>query len=378
MARDDDAFPRRVLDAAGAVLDTPALLVDAAAGVARAAALTHALGAVSLRYAVKAGPYPSLLRALFADGHGAEVASLEEARLVVAAGVDAGRLLCSNPMVPQAQLAGLAALGVRCFVVDSTGAVERLAGVVPGADVLVRFATPSPLATYNLSAKFGADIDEVVPLLESARARGLCPRGLAFHVGSQTGDAAAWHTALAAAGAVLERCERAGVPLRTLDVGGGFPAAYGNSHVQAGMWQEIGAALAAAPFLSLELWCEPGRLLAAHAGWMVATVIGVADRRGQRIAHVDTGVYHGMLEAAPFCGGFSYPLRALELDDEPSAAFQLVGPTCDSTDVFAGEYALPRELRAGHRIVFGLAGAYSVTCATAFNGFRPPHVVEIS
>src|SRR6185436_8134485 len=88
--------------------------------------------------------------------------------------------------------------------------------------LFVLLAVPGDAAAYALTGKFGCPPAEAVALLRAARlhARTL---GVAFHVGSQCEDPAAWTRALALVGEVVRE---AGVPVEVVDVGGGFPVRY--------------------------------------------------------------------------------------------------------------------------------------------------------
>ena len=82
-----------------------------------------------------------------------------------------------------------------------------------------------------------------------------------------------------------------------------------------------------------------------------------------------------------FKGHVRYAARAFR-DGGPlngaSQAFQLFGPTCDSSDALPGEVELPANIDVGDHIEFGSIGAYSLSGRTDFNGFYSDAVVEIS
>src|SRR3546814_16831956 len=98
----------------------------------------------------------------------------------------------------------------------------------PGNTIIVRVNTPpADDALYQLAAKFGAAPDDAVVLMQGASAAG-CAVGLAFHVGSQCRSPEAYFSALELLGEVIRK---AGVQPACIDVGGGFPAAYGDRPV---------------------------------------------------------------------------------------------------------------------------------------------------
>jgi len=121
-------------------------------------------------------------------------------------------------------LAQAYALGVRLFVVDSSGEVAKLADVAPGAAVLVRIVTSGSGSDWPLSRKYGCTVDEAVALLVAAGRHGLDPAGVSFHVGSQQRDPQAWGAPVASAAKVFAAVRAAGFHPWLLDLGGGFPA----------------------------------------------------------------------------------------------------------------------------------------------------------
>ncbi|MEZ5217881.1 MAG: hypothetical protein R2715_15150 [Ilumatobacteraceae bacterium] len=122
---------------------------------------------------------------------------------------------------------------------------------------------------------------------------------------------------------------------------------------------------------------EPGRNLAADAGVLVTSVIGVTEREeGARWVYVDAGVYGGLAETL----GEAIKYRIGTGRDglgEASGVTVIAGPSCDSTDVMYEQtgYRLPLGLAEGDRLHLFAAGAYTTAYAsTGFNGFAPPTV----
>ena len=242
--------------------------------------LHRALPEVALHYAVKCNPEPALLGHLHALGAGFEVASLAELELLVALGVDARRVLFSNPVKPSAHVAGAWQLGLHRFAVDSSCELEKLAVHAPGARVYVRLEAPDATSRVPLAGKFGVDAATAVSLLVQAWKLGLVPHGLTFHVGSQSLDPSAYARGIALAGDVMRAARVQGLRLALLDIGGGFPAHYTEPVPPLEAFgRAIAEALIALPY-TVRVVAEPGRAIVAEAGVLATTVIGVADRTG--------------------------------------------------------------------------------------------------
>lgn len=375
------AWPQRLDPVELDLVDDPSpfLAMDLATVRARSRALTAAFqGRVALRYAVKCNSAPAVLAAVHASGAGFEIASAPELDLAVAAGAQARDLVYSNPVKPAAHVARAAAAGVRTFVVDGPAEVEKIATVAPGSAVLVRLAVGDGSSAFPLSAKFGLPPAEAPALLAAARARGLRPVGLTFHVGSQCTRAEAWADAVATCAPAFAAALAQGDPLTVLDLGGGFPARYGAGPVPTP--EEIAAhALAAVdrlPGPPPALLAEPGRGLVAEAGVLATTVIGVEHRGDRRWVFLDVGAYNGLMEAAQTAGRWPFPLRTSR-EGGPLGACTVTGPSCDSSDTVLVDAALPLDLRLGDRVYIGCAGAYTTVYAAAFNGFAPPVLLPV-
>ncbi|MBP6995956.1 MAG: type III PLP-dependent enzyme [Phycicoccus sp.] len=356
---------------------TPHLLLDPQAAVARYRELQAALPGTALHYAVKANPHPDLLAALAGIGSCFDVASPAEARAAIHAGAHPDRLLHSNPVAGRAALAESAALGVRRFVVDAPSEVTKLAEVAPGAAVLARLATTGAGSDWPLSRKFGCSPDDAITLLTNAARTGLVPYGLSFHVGSQQRDPAAWDEPIAAAARVTQSLRRRGIELAAVDLGGGFPAAhegetpalsaYGH-HIDAALTRHFGARRPVT-------LAEPGRGLVGDAGVLVAGVIAVLDRGGIRWVYLDAGIFTGLVETLDEAIRYRLTTTA---DGGPTGPCVLAGPTCDSADVLYERRPvhLPLALAEGDQVRFGSAGAYTSCYSTVgFNGFAPLPVV---
>jgi ornithine decarboxylase len=108
---------------------------------------------------------------------------------------------------------------------------------------------------------------------------------------------------------------------------------------------------------------------------MIASVIGTAWRGGTLRVSLDTGAFHGLIEALESGRQLAFPVTIPGADGRPRVACMLTGPSCDSQDTIMDEVWLPVP-RAGDRVLIGNAGAYT-TCysgRSAFNGYPAPVV----
>ena len=355
---------------------------DLGAVAARVRAFTGAFrGRVGVHYAVKCNPDPRVLQTVAQTGGGFEIASLAELELATAAGVDPCDVLYSNPVKPPSHVAAAAAAGVRRFSVDCPQELDKIAQHAPGTGVYVRLQVDDTSSRFPLSAKFGTSCEQAVRLLAAAPGLGLVPEGLTFHVGSQCTDVDAWARGVRRCGPLLRELDRAGVRIRLLDIGGGFPARYAADE-QLPDLADIAAgvldALASLPYEPELVVCEPGRAVVAEAAVLSATVIGTAEREGRTWVYTDVGAYNGLMEAAQTGGCLPFPV-ASSRNEQAAGTMRctVTGPSCDSSDTVLRDALLPADTQVGDRLYFGTAGAYSLCYASPFNGFPVPRAVYV-
>ena len=352
-------------------LATPFLLIDLRQVRENLRRLRAALPGAEVYYAVKANPYPAVVRALAEEGCGFEISSLGELELVEALG---GRpaLVSSNPIKPPSFVERAAEAGLEAFAVDSPDEVAKLARSAPGAAVYVRLLVDNSGSEWPLARKYGVDADRAVDLLVQAADLGLQARGTTFHVGSQCRVAQSWDDALAVTAVVWEAAARRGIQLDLLNIGGGFPVHHTRPIPEV---EEIGEVVRrgiASRFPSeIQVALEPGRVLVGNAAILGASVIGKAQRGDEDWVYLDVGVFNGLMETIE---GFSYEFLTPVGGSVSNVV--LAGPSCDSVDVIAESAALP-DLAVGDRLYVANAGAYTLSYASHFNGWPPPAVYTL-
>ena len=355
---------------------TPYLVTDLDTVAHRHAAFTRALPGVRTFYAMKCNPSPEILTTLAARGAGFEIASLGELRALQRLGIDPAGVLYSNPVKPPAHIAAAHAAGLWRFSFDSPNELAKIAGHAPGAAVYVRLRVDDEASVFPLSRKFGAEAADAYDLMLLARRLGLRPYGITFHVGSQCGNTEAWRAAVGAAGRLMTRLRAAGVEIAMLDIGGGFPARYVHDVPAV---EAIGAAVLPAladllPYRPELLAAEPGRHLVAESAVLATGIIGRERRGDENWLFADVGAYNGMMETLQTANGWDYPLWTSVPGhaDVPHLPFTVTGPSCDSSDTMFTGVALPATVGVGDTLYIGSAGAYTLSYASAFNGFPPP------
>ncbi len=330
-------------------------------------------------FAVKTNPHPIAIANLYKGGvHRFDVASLEEMRLVRSVAPKA-ELYFMHPIKSSESIrAAYYEFGVRSFVLDHHDELSKILRETNNAsdlNLFVRLGLPKNAnASIDLSAKFGAMPDMATSLLRACREH--CVKlGLAFHVGTQISDAAAYANAIHIVRGVLER---SAVRVDSLDIGGGFPVPYADEDVPSihTCLDVVRTALQCARLDHMELLAEPGRALVAQGG---SLVVRVEARRGNRL-YINDGTYGGLFDAGKWLNT-RFPVQAIRghgAFDDALEAYSLAGPTCDSLDMMEGPFMLPADIREGDWIEVKNTGAYSQSMRTNFNGFGACETALIS
>ena len=343
--------------------------------------LDRCLPAVTLFYAVKTNPHEGILEILKNAGAGFDVASRGEILDAVNAGANPREdLIFADTVKDPKHIAHAFDIGLDDFTFDNRSEITQIARHAPGANVHVRIMVSNKGSVAHLSDKFGAEINEAVPLLLEARDQGLVPRGVSFHVGSQCLDSQRYVDALDQTRGVFDESAKHGLDLEMIDIGGGFPVKYSDEKIDIeGICAIIDRHYRKLFGSEVKLVAEPGRAIVGDAVILVTKVISESVRKGKNWLYFDDGTYGSFMEVLLY--QMRFPMKTNT--DGPLRKFVLAGPTCDSIDVFSRdkkgrikEVELP-EMHLDDLLIAGSMGAYTYSESTRFNGFEPPAFVYI-
>lgn len=337
-------------------------------------------------YAVKANTAGAVVRAIAAQGCGADVVSGGELLVALGCGIEPDRIVYSGVAKRDDEIDRAIACGARGIGAIQIESVEEIARIQARARaagrkarVSVRVnpsvdlteATHAHIATGHDEAKFGVPLDDAA---DAVRLVGASPDlmlvGLGVHAGSQFTSLEPY---LASARVLLQLVKdlRARGPLpalRFVDTGGGFGVDYGQGaspapadFVRAARQEQEAHGLG-----DLALYVEPGRSLVAAHGVLVARVIQSKVTTAARWLMIDAGM-NDLVRPALYQARHRIVPLDRDAADVESVAWRVVGPVCESSDDF-GEHLLPRAPPAAVAILD--AGAYGYTMASEYNG-RP-------
>ena len=373
------------LEAIAEAVGTPAYVYSTATltrhyGLLRDAVALHraALGDALIAFAVKANSNLSVLATLAKLGCGADTVSEGEIRRALTAGIPADRIIFSGVGKTDAELAFAIEQGVRQINIESGAELERLiqvAAVKGAAPAVAIRVNPkigagghAKITTGGATDKFGVPVEEAIELYARASASPhLTPVGLACHIGSQITTLEPMEAAFQTLREVTTTLRGMGHAVTRLDLGGGLGVPYHGQTDLPSIDAYVAMCARVLDGLGVEAAFEPGRLLAANAGVLLSRVIQVNQRAdGRRFLVLDAGMNDLMRPALYEAFHDLVPVRAQA--GEP-VAYDLVGPICESTDVFARDRMLP-PLEAGDLVAFMSAGAYGAVLSSEYNS-RP-------
>ncbi len=357
---------------------TPCLVLDVDRVEQNYRTLTRVMPLAHVYYAVKANPAPPILERLVGLGSSFDAASFEEVSYCLDAGAEPGRISFGNTIKKVSAIQRAHAAGVSMFAFDSREELRKLAEHAPGSRVYCRLLVENDGAEWPLSRKFGTTVETAKELMIEAGSLGLDPYGLSFHVGSQQTTTGSYETAIGRVGMLFSDLAAAGVNLRMVNLGGGYPVRYRDEipgidrfadAIMGAMTDHFGNDLP-------EILVEPGRFLVGDAGVICTEVVLVCHKAKDdpvRWVYLDIGRFGGLAETE----GESIKYRFETAHDEAggeTGPVAIAGPTCDGADILyeRSNYRLPTALRSGEQIRIMSTGAYTTTYASQrFNGFAP-------
>lgn len=361
--------------------DRPTLVVSRDRVATQYDALNAGLGRAHIHYAVKANPAAQIIRLLVKKGSGFDAASRQEIELCLAQGAKPENISFGNTIKRASDIAFAHAAGVTLFAADSEAELEKIAAHAPGARVYLRLIVENSLADWPLTRKFGCAPSALPGLLDHAKTLGLVAFGLSFHVGSQTRKAEFWNPVLDQVSTLWHAAQANGHDLQLLNLGGGFPAFYGENiqaprAYAAAVMRAVEARFGNVP----QVMAEPGRGLVAEAGHIAAEVLLVSRKSADdlhRWVYLDIGRFSGLAETEGEAIRYQIVTRH---DGAETGPCVLAGPSCDSADILYEKRPihLPVALKSGDKIMIRNCGAYTSSYSSVgFNGFPPLDVIVL-
>lgn len=353
--------------------EEPFYVVDLANVVRQYAKWTQLLPQVKPFYAVKCNPNPALIKLILALGGGFDCASKAEIQLVKSLGASGNDIIYANPCKQRSHIRYANKENVNVTVFDNVAELAKMRRASPSTKLLLRIITDDSKSVCQLGDKFGASIEDCPELLRSAREQGLDVAGVSFHVGSGCGDTNAFVKALHSAHQVFQFARAEGFDPQVLDIGGGFPGT-DDTPVSFDQIARVISPLLNKLFSGIDIIAEPGRYFAAASHTLFCNVIAkrvqpnAVDGDPNVLYYLNDGIYQSF-NCILFDHAQVTLLPVKNMADRPLQKARVFGPSCDALDCIADRCHLPR-LEVGEWLFVRDFGAYTVSAASSFNGFK--------
>jgi len=335
----------------------------------RARAL-QAIGAIDQRYyAIKANSHPAILEALVQEGFGLECVSHGELRRVfdTLPELSPRRVLFTPSFAPRHEYEAAFALGVT-VTLDNVEALKRWPDTFRGRHLWLRIdlghgdGHHEKVNTGGKQSKFGLSTARVDEFVDAARALGISIVGLHAHLGSGVETSQHWRLMFDELAGFARRIGT----VETIDIGGGLPIPYSadDEPFDLARWG-AGLAEVRAVHPAFRLAIEPGRFLVAESGVLLSHATQVIEKDGIHRAGLDAGM-NTLVRPALYDAWHDIE-NLSRLDDAAMGPFDVVGPICESSDVFGKRRQLPLATEPGDVMLIADAGAYGYSMASTYN-----------
>ena len=335
-----------------------------------------------VHYAVKANANPKILRIIREAGLGADCVSGGEIDASVKAGFPSSKIVFAGVGKSDWEINLGLDNDIFCFNVESIPELEVINELAAAKDKVARVAfrlnpnvgahTHANITTGLAENKFGIDMRDMLKVIEEARSMSnVKVVGLHFHIGSQILDMSDFEALCNRVNDLQLELERHQIVLDHINVGGGLGIDYQHPNRVSipdfkAYFDTYAKKLKLRPGQTLHF--ELGRAVVAQCGSLIARTLYIKEGSVKKFAIVDAG-FTDLIRPALYQA--YHKIENISSNEELDT-YDVVGPICESTDVFAKQIDLNRTHR-GDLLAIRSAGAYGEIMASQYNCRRLPH-----
>ncbi len=340
-----------------------------------------------VHYAVKACATPEILQLIAEAGLGADCVSGGEIQAAIEAGIPADKIVFAGVAKADWEIQYALEQGIFCFNVESQAEVEVIDRLAEQMHVRTRVClrinpnvdahTHAKITTGMKENKFGiqmCDLENAISDVVTSRPR-LDFVGLHFHIGSQITDMHVFEVLCEQINLLVARAEQI-APVRHINVGGGLGILYEHpNHFPIPDFKNYFATYRQHLHLhdNQQVHFELGRSIVAQCGSLITRVLYVKYGTEKQFAIVDAGMTDLI---RPALYGAFHRVENISNPDADEQTYDVVGPICESGDVFVEGYRCA-QVKRGDILAIRSAGAYGEVMASRYNLRRlPGHVVQ--
>lgn len=338
----------------------------------------------AIHYALKANSTLAIVRLLRSLGSRADANSGGEIRVAERAGFAPPDIVFTGVGKTRDELGYAVAAGVGTINAESAGELDRIAAIARAQGRVARVAlrvnpdidpkSHPHISTGLKTNKFGVPLQEARAIYRARReTNGLRFVGVHIHIGSQiTTLEPLTHAAKSLVSLALELRDD-GFTLEHVDLGGGLGIAYeGRPTINPADY--AGAVMPELRRADIPVVLEPGRAVVGYSGALVARVVDTkCFPDGRKFAVLDAGM--GELIRPALYGSF-HRIVPVATHAGAESAWDIVGPICESSDVFARDRMMP-PLEVDDLVAILDAGAYGSVMGSNYNRHLLPAEVLV-
>lgn len=339
-----------------------------------------------IHYAMKANCDEKILHSLSAAGFGADCVSGNEVQKAVDCGFDPGRITFAGVGKTDEEIAIGLDHNIFCFNCESLQEIEIINELAAARNKVATIAirinpnvdahTHHYITTGLEENKFGISewqFEEVIETLKKLTSVKLV--AFHFHIGSQITDMHPFESLCERVNFFQEWFAERGVTVEHINLGGGLGIDY--YHPQEHpispfeeFFKTIHTHLSVRE--NQKVHFELGRSLVAQCGTLISKVVYIKNGQKKNFAIVDAG-FTDLIRPALY-GAYHSISNLTSVKEE--ATYDVVGPICESSDVFRKDVVLP-ETQRGDLLCFHSAGAYGEIMASQYNLRKLPGKIYI-
>ncbi len=371
---------------------TPCYVYDKAVINANVERLRHYFPDISLHYAIKANPLPSLVSHVATLVDGLDVASGQELATALATSMGTDNLSFAGPGKSIKELTMALASGITINVESKTEiqrVIELTEQLDTDANIALRLNPDFELKSSGMkmgggSQQFGIDVEQLSDTLDLLRDPRLHLKGLHIFTGSQNLRPESIISAHNNIFDLVERLiEQYQIEIQHLNIGGGFGIPYfpGDTELEL---QPIADNLKSlrqnyiSKFGDCEFILELGRYLVGNAGIYLCEITDVKISRGKRFLVTNGGLHHHLAASGNFGQVIrkNYPLAVVnKMDSTELEVVDVVGPLCTPLDILGSNMELPKA-NIGDLVGVYQSGAYGFS-ASPRDFLSHPHPIQL-
>ena len=334
-----------------------------------------------VHYAIKANANPKVLKIIREAGLGADCVSGGEIEACIKAGFPNKKIVYAGVGKSDWEINLGLDNDIFCFNVESIPELEVINELAAAKGKVARVAfrlnpnvgahTHANITTGLAENKFGIDMQDMLKVIEEAsQMQNVKVVGLHFHIGSQILDMGDFEALCNRVNELQNELERHRIRVEHINVGGGLGVDY--QHPNRVSIPDFKAYFDTyAKKLKLRdgqtLHFELGRAVVAQCGTLITRTLYIKEGRVKKFCIVDAG-FTDLIRPALYQA--YHKIENLS-SEEPAEAYDVVGPICESTDVFAKQIDLNKAHR-GDLLAIRSAGAYGEIMASQYNCRRLP------